>query len=73
MDEPWRKGYENSDVMLHPDLTGFRATSFFDGNEMYEIGYRTAIEYMPKIKAEISALTGEKNKGKKCKGTKGKV
>ncbi len=73
VDEPWRKGYENSDVMLHPDLTVFRATSFFDGNEMYEIGYRTAIEYMPKIKAEISALTGEKNKGKKCKGTKGKV
>ena len=73
VDEPWRKGYENSDVMLHPDLTGFRATSFFDGNEMYEIGYRTAIEYMPKIKAEISALTGEKNKGKKCKGTKGKA
>lgn len=60
VEKPWQKGYDFSDVMLKPDLTGFRATSFYAGDEMYEIGYRTAIEKMPKIKADLARLKGEK-------------
>ncbi len=60
VEKPWQKGYDFSDVMLKPDLTGFRATSFYAGDEMYEIGYKTAIEKMPKIKADLAKLQGEK-------------
>lgn len=62
VEEPWAKGYEFSDTMLHPDLRGYSSISFRSGNEMYDIGYKTAIESMPKIIADIEKL---KNKGKK--------
>ncbi|MBE7086880.1 MAG: hypothetical protein E7369_01090 [Clostridiales bacterium] len=58
--EPWKKGYTNSDFMLHPDLTGYSSVSFLSGSQIYEIGYRTAIENMPKIKAEIEKLKKKK-------------
>ncbi len=61
VEEPWAKGYEFSNVILHPDLRGYSSVSFKNGNEMYDIGYRTAIEMMPKIKNDIDTL---KNKGK---------
>ena len=54
--EPWKKGYENSDVMIHPDLTNFKAVSFGAWAKMYEIGYAAAEEAMPKILADIEAL-----------------
>ena len=54
--EPWKKGYEFSDVMLHPDLTEYRSVSFGAGNQMYDIGYQSAITAMPKIKQDIQAL-----------------
>ena len=54
--EPWKKGYENSDVMLHPDLTNFKAVSFGAWAKMYEIGYAAAEEAMPGILADIEAL-----------------
>ncbi len=53
---PWQKGYDNSDVMLHPDLTGFKSTSFKSANQMYEIGYRHALSFVPKIKEDLSRL-----------------
>ena len=61
IEEPWAKGYEFSDVVIHPDLRGYSSISFRQGNEMYDIGYKTAIEMMPKIKSDIEKL---KKKGK---------
>ncbi len=54
--EPWAKGYEYSNVVLHPDLRGYSSVSFNSGSEMYDIGYKTAIEHMPQIKEQINAL-----------------
>jgi hypothetical protein len=59
VEEPWAKGYEFSNVVLHPDLRGYTSTSFRNGSEMYDIGYKTAIEQMPKIKQEIERLKME--------------
>ena len=61
VEEPWAKGYEFRDVVLHPDLRGYSSISFRYGSEMYDIGYKTAIEMMPKIIKDIEQL---KNKGK---------
>jgi hypothetical protein len=63
--EPWAKGYEYSDVMLHPDLRGYTSISFLSGSAMYDIGYKTAIEIMPKIKADIKELSLGKKKKRK--------
>ena len=60
MEEPWAKGYEFSDVMLHPDLSEFNAVAFWRGNEMYDIGYNTALNFIPKIKEDIERLTKNK-------------
>ncbi len=64
VENPREKGYENSDVMLRPDLTGYRATSFGrkEANEMFDIGYQTALEYIPKILQDIKALQAGKYK-----------
>ena len=59
-EEPWRKGYENSDIMLHPDLTAYKSISFSEGNAMFEIGYACAAEKMPEIKAGIAAAKAKK-------------
>ncbi len=64
VEEPWKKGYENSDIMLHPDLRPYTPTSISAANEMFERGYRTAIENMPKILSDIELL---KKGGKKKK------
>ena len=56
VEEPWAKGYEFSNVMLHPDLSDYSSVSFNKGNEMFDIGYSLAIEKMPQIKAEIERL-----------------
>lgn len=54
--EPWSKGYHNSDVMLHPDLSDFQPISYKRGQEMYDIGYRHALNFIPKIKQDIENL-----------------
>lgn len=54
--EPWKKGYDNADVMLHPDLTEYKPISFGAGNIMYDIGYQCAIEHMPEILKDIEKL-----------------
>lgn len=54
--EPWKVGYDNSDVVIHPDLREFTSTSFSSGSIMYERGYAKAIELMPKIKKDIETL-----------------
>lgn len=62
--EPWAKGYEFSDVMIHPDLTGYKSISFDKGNEMYDIGYNAALESIEKIKSGIEQAKKLKNKKK---------
>lgn len=61
VEKPWQKGYDNSDVMLKPDLSRYRPISFSDGEIMYEIGYNEAISKMPKMLNDLFAL----RKGKK--------
>ena len=63
IEKPWEKGYEYSNIMLTPDLTGFDSLSFLHGAKMYEMGYKCAIDNMSKIKAEIEKL-------KKARGIK---
>ena len=61
--EPWKKGYEYSNVMLKPDLSEFTSVSFSGATKMYEEGYRCAIEKMPIILKDIENL----KQGKKIK------
>lgn len=58
--EPWAKGYEYSDVMLHPDLTAYKPISFGAWSEMFDIGYQLAIEKMPEIKLGIEKAKNPK-------------
>lgn len=58
--EPWEKGYQFADVMLHPDLNDFTPLSFLDGAKMYEIGYNLAISMIPKIKNDIKNFRKKK-------------
>ncbi len=64
VEEPWAKGYEHSDVMLHPDLAGFKSISFNRGEEMFDIGYQTAKQVVDRIKADIGQLRTGKQKKK---------
>ncbi len=63
--EPWAKGYQYSDVMLHPDLNEFSSVSITSGNKMYDIGYQCAMQKMPQIVEDINALIYGKKKKKK--------
>ncbi len=56
VEEPWAKGYQFSDVMLHPDLSKFTSVSFGGMDQMFEIGYECAINNMAKIKQDIEKL-----------------
>ena len=51
--KPWEKGYQYSDVMLHPDLKGYTSLSFQAGSKMFEIGYECATLAMSEIKNKI--------------------
>ena len=65
VDKPYKKGYDNADIMLHPDLTGYKSVSFSQWHKMYDIGYTEAIGKMPEILAGIAAA-------KRAKGVKDK-
>ena len=60
VEEPWAKGYQFSDTMLHPNLTEFSSIAFWDGAKMYDIGYQHALSFIPKIKQDIENLTYKK-------------
>lgn len=60
--EAHKKGYDNSDVMIHPDLSEYRSTSMGAGREMFVIGYRAACEAMDRIKDDIGKLKNSKKK-----------
>ena len=60
VENPSAKGYEYSDVMLHPDLTGYTSVSFRSGSAMYDVGYRHALTFIPKILEDIEKLKKSK-------------
>ena len=45
------KGYQNSDIVIHPDLTGYAAAKFEGLDEMFAIGYEETKKRMPEIKS----------------------
>ena len=55
--EPWSKGYQYSDTILHPDLNDFSPVAFWQGSKMYDIGYNHALSFIPKIKEDVERLT----------------
>ena len=65
-ENPSKQGYENSNVMLMPNLSEYKPTSIGKLDEMYEIGYQCAMENMQKIKSDIALI----KKGKKIKDGK---
>jgi len=60
VDNPSEKGYQYSDVMLHPNLDDYTAVSFSAGSQMFDIGYQTAMEHMDKILNDIKNLKPKK-------------
>jgi NTE family protein len=62
VENPSSKGYENSDVMLHPDLNQFSSVSVGSGSFMYDIGYHHALSFIPKIKEDLQNLKNKKLK-----------
>ena len=63
VENPSAKGYEFSDVMLHPDLNEFSSVSVGAGSFMYDIGYHHALSFIPKIKKDLEELKNKKKKG----------
>ena len=51
--------------MLHMDLKNYKSISFDKRAEMFDIGYKTAMEYMPKILDGIENAKKTRLKGKK--------
>lgn len=64
VENPKGKGYEFSDVMLHPDLNEFSSVSISAGSFMYDIGYHHALSFIPKIKEDLENLKRGKSRGK---------
>lgn len=60
--EPWKKGYDNSDIVLHPDLTGYKSYSLNGGDQMFDIGYALGREKADEILSQIQKLKFGKNK-----------
>ena len=56
VDNPWQKGYENADVILHPDLKEYTSFSFNQAMAMYDLGYKCATLQLPKIKKDLEKL-----------------
>ena len=61
VETPWENGYKYSDIVLHPDLSGYKAESINGSGVMYERGYECAMQNMDRIKSDIEKL----KKGKK--------
>ncbi len=65
VEQPWAKGYQFSNTMLHPDLNDFSSISFGQGSKMYDIGYQHALSFVPKIKQDIENLKYKKKQNSK--------
>ncbi len=62
VEKPWQVGYDNADIVLHPDLSAYKPISVGAASEMYDIGYQCAIDNMSKIKSDIEKLKFTKKK-----------
>ncbi len=62
--EPWKKGYDFSDIMIKPDLKNYKSTDFKYGKQMYKIGYEYALKAVPEIKDKIEQLKHPKKKAR---------
>lgn len=56
VEDPKKAGYEYSNTIIHPDLTGYTSTSFKKAVQMYDIGYQSAVFAVQKIKDDIEKL-----------------
>jgi len=63
--EPWAQGYANADVMIPMALGEFSPIAFSKAEEMYDIGYQTALKYVDEIKKGIAEFSVKKKKNKK--------
>lgn len=63
--EPWEKGYANCNVMIRPDLSGYKATSFSKAEEMFDIGYNHANSVIPQILEDIKNFKYKKKRKQK--------
>ncbi len=66
-ENPSLQGYENCDIMLTPDLREFKAIAYNKKNEMYELGYQSAMDKMEQIKADYKLLRSGKKPKRKIK------
>ncbi len=56
VEKPWSQGYEYADLTLHPNLNEYRPISFNRAEEMFDIGYYHALEFIDKIKKGIDKI-----------------
>ncbi len=64
--EPWAKGYQYSNIVIHPNLNDFAPIDIKYSEQMFEIGYNATKEVIPKILSDIELLkTNGKSKKKK--------
>lgn len=69
--EPWKTGYDNCNVMIRPDLTGYGSISFSASREMYDAGYAAAEKVIDRIKTDLERMKKTtKRKDKKADGKK---
>lgn len=54
--EPWKKGYEFSNRIIHPNLNDFTSLSIKDGEAMYEIGYEAGKSVVKDILKDLEDL-----------------
>ena len=58
--EPWAKGYNFSNVVIHPDLNEYSSTSINAGSAMYDIGYQAVLDVIPQIVEDLERLKNKK-------------
>ena len=52
-------GAQPADVVVAPDVSEFESTAFTKTPEMAEIGYRTTLEALPRIREVLHNLDGD--------------
>jgi NTE family protein len=55
-ENPREQGEKFSDTLIHPDLTGYSTADVFKAGEMFDIGYATAKQLVPKILQDIKKV-----------------
>ncbi len=53
---PSEQGYKYCDIMLKPDLTKYKPIEYSAKNEMYDLGYKSAMEIMPELLSKLKKI-----------------